>query len=138
MYNEVRVFVENKPGKLSHVVELLGNAGIDLLALDIADEGQFGVFKILTAEPERASKVLSEAGMTVALNRVAVIEIEDKPGGLVQLAKALEKNGLNVTDAYGCILERKKRALFVVKGENLEGIESAARSAGLKPLDALE
>lgn len=137
MYNEVRVFVENKPGKLSHVTELLGNAGIDLLALDIADEGQFGVFKILTAEPDRAKEILSNANMTVAFNRVAMIEIPDQPGALVRLAKALEEGNLNVADAYGCIIERGKRAVFVVKGENLEAIEAAARRAGLKPLDSL-
>jgi len=138
MYNEVRVFVENKPGKLSRVVELLGNAHIDLLALDVADEGQYGVFKILTAEPDRARQVLADAGMTVAFNRVAVIEIEDKPGGLIGLANALERGGLNVTEAYGCILERGKRALFVIKGENLEAIESAASEAGLKSLESLK
>ena len=137
MYNEVRVFVENKPGKLSHVAELLGNAGIDILALDVADEGQFGVFKILTAEPDRAKEILANAGMTVAFNQVAVIEITDRPGGLVQLARALEKADLNVTEAYGCIIERGKRAVFVVKGSNLEAIEAAARDAGLKALDSL-
>lgn len=138
MYNEIRVFVENKPGKLAHVAELLGGAGIDLLALDVADEGQFGVFKILTAEPDRARKILADAGMTVAFSRVAIIEIPDQPGGLVKLAKALEQADLNVTDAYGCILDRGRRAVFVVKGANLEAIESAAREAGLKPLDSLD
>ena len=138
MYNEVSVFVENKPGKLSRVAELLGNAGIDILALELADEGQYGVFKILTAEPERAKEVLSNANVAVALNKVAVIEIPDHPGGLVQLAKALENAGLNVADAYGCIIERGKRAVFVVKGDYLEAIESAARNAGLATLTSLE
>jgi len=129
--------VENKPGKLSHVAELLGNAGVDILSLDVADEGQFGVFKILTAHPDKAKQVLSDANMTVAFNQVAVVEIEDQPGGLVKLARALDKADLNVTDAYGCILERGKRAVFVVKGENLEAIEAAARDAGLKALDTI-
>lgn len=137
MYNEIRVFVENKPGKLSKVAETLGAASIDILALELADEGQFGVFKILTAEPERARQELTEAGMAVAFNNVAIIEIADQPGGLVKLAKALEDSHLNVTDAYGCILERGKRAVFVVKGENVEAIEAAACSAGLAALDAL-
>lgn len=138
MYKEVTVFVENKPGKMSQIAELLGNAGIDILALDLADEGQFGVFKILTAEPARTKSILSEAGMTVALKEVACIEIADQPGGLVTLVKAIEQAKLNVTDAYGCILERGKRAVFVVKGDNIEAIETAARGAGLKVLDSLE
>jgi hypothetical protein len=138
MYKELRVFVENKPGKLSKIAELLGNAGIDLLALELADEGQFGVFKLLTAEPDRAKTILADADMTVAFNEVAIIEIPDQPGGLVRLAKAMEKAGLNISDAYGCILERGKRAVFVVKGENLEAIEQAAGSAGLKALGSLE
>lgn len=138
MYNEVRVFVENKPGKLSNVADVLGKAGIDILALELADEGQFGVFKILTAEPERAKDVLTAANVAVALSPIACIEIPDQPGSLVKLSKAIEQAQLNVTDAYGCILERGKRAVFVVKGDNLQAIEDAARSAGLQPLDSLE
>jgi hypothetical protein len=138
MYKELRVFVENKPGKLSRIAELLGGAGIDLLALELADEGQFGVFKLLTAEPDRARQILADANMTVAANQVAIIEIPDQPGGLVKLAKALEDAELNISDAYGCIIERGKRAVFVVKGDNLDAIERAARSAGLKALDSLE
>lgn len=137
MYKELRVFVENKPGKLSKIAELLGNAGIDLLALELADEGQFGVFKLLAAEPDRAKQVLADANMTVAFNEVAIIEIPDQPGGLVRLAKAMDKADLNISDAYGCILERGKRAVFVVKGDNLEAIEQAAASAGLRALDSL-
>jgi hypothetical protein len=138
MYKELRVFVENKPGKLSKIAELLGSAGIDLLALELADEGQFGVFKLLAAEPDRAKQVLADANMTVAFNEVAIIEIPDQPGGLVTLAKALEGADLNISDAYGCILERGKRAVFVVKGDNLPAIEQAAATAGLKALDSLE
>jgi hypothetical protein len=138
MYNEIRVFVENRPGKLSHVAEILGRAGIDILALELADEGQYGVFKILTAEPERAKEALSAGNVSVALSPIACIEIPDVPGSLVRLSKAMEQAQLNVTDAYGCILERGKRAVFVVKGENLQAIEAAALSAGLKPLDSLE
>jgi len=138
MYKELRVFVENKPGKLSKIAELLGNAGIDLLALELADEGQFGVFKLLTAEPDRAKSILADANMTVAANQVAIIEIPDQPGGLLRLAKAMEKADLNISDAYGCILERGRRAVFVVKGDNLDAIEQAARSAGLKALSSLE
>ena len=138
MYKELRVFVENKPGKLSRIAELLGNAGIDLLALELADEGQFGVFKLLTAKPDEAQKILSDANMTVAFNQVAIIEIPDQPGSLLKLAKAMEKASLNISDAYGCILERGKRAVFVVKGDKLDAIEAAAANAGLKALDSLE
>lgn len=137
MYNEIRVFAENKPGKLSKVAEALGNANVDLINLEIADEGQFGVIKILTAEQDRAKSILEAAGMTVAFNQVAIVEITDQPGGLVKLAKAIEIAGVNVTDAYGCILERGKRAIFVVKGDNLAAIEKAATDAGMKALTKL-
>jgi hypothetical protein len=138
MYNEIRVFVENKPGKLSKVAELLGGAGIDILALDLADDGQFGVIKILTADTDNTKEILTNANMTVAFNKVAVIEIPDRPGGLLNLSEALKKANLNVTEAYGCILERGRRAIFVVNGDNLEAIEAAAADAGLKPLSSLD
>lgn len=137
MYDEVCVFVQNKPGKLSKVAEALADVEVDILAVDVADEGQFGVMKILTAEPQKAKEALSAKGMTVALNKVTLIEVTDKPGGLLKMANAIEKVGVNLTDAYGCILERGKRAVFVVKGENLDAIEEAAKSAGLNVLTEL-
>ncbi len=138
MYNEVRVFVENKPGKLYKIASILRDANIDIINLEIDDEGQFGLFKILTAEPERTKQALEGAGMTAAFNSVAIIEITDRPGGLVELAEALQNLEINVSDAYGCILERGKRAIFVVKGESLDKIEEAARQAGLNVLNSLE
>lgn len=138
MYSEVRVFVENSPGKLSRVAQLLGDAGIDILALQLADEGQYGVLKILTAEPQRAKDILSNANIAVALNQVVCVELTDRPGSLVTLSKALEDAKLNVADAYGCILERGKRAVFVIKGDDLAAVEAAVRTAGLKPLNSLD
>lgn len=137
MYNEVRVFVENKPGKLSKVSDILGKAGIDIVNLELADDGQFGVFKILTPQPDKAKEALTAAGMTAAFSQVAVIEIADQPGSLLKLADALGDANIGVSDAYGCILERGKRAIFVVKGDNLQEIEAAASNAGLKALDSL-
>jgi hypothetical protein len=137
MYDEVSVFAENKPGKLSMVAEVLSKAGIDILAMDVADEGQYGVFKMLTADPMKAREALAAAGMTTALTQVTCIEIPDQPGGLVKLANAVEKTGINLTQAYGCILERGKRAVFVVKGDNLPAIEAAAAAAGLTVLNKL-
>ena len=141
MYNEVTVFMENKPGKLSKVAEILGNNNIDILALDVADDGQFGILKMLTAEPEKSKKVLETAGLTVALSKVVCVEMADQPGGLLKLAKTIENIGINVSDAYGCILERGKRAVFVVKAtddEALKSIENAVTAAGLKVLNTLD
>jgi hypothetical protein len=137
MYKEVEVFIENKPGRLSKVSKLLGEAGIDLLSLDLADEGQYGVLKLLSDDQEKAREVLAAGGFRVAMSDIVAIEIADKPGGLQTLAKAIEDAGLNITDAYGCILERGKRAVFVVKGENLAAIENAVTAGGLKSLSRL-
>ncbi len=138
MYKEVEVFLENKPGRLSSVSKLLGEAGVDLLSIDLADEGQFGVLRLLSDDQDRARKVLSEGGFRVAMSDVVCIEIADRPGGLMKLAKAIEDAGLNISDAYGCILERNKRAVFVVKGENLKAIEDAVTAAGLRSLSELD
>jgi len=140
-YEEINV---EAPAYLNGLAEAIGESRrhvLDVMRsvdIDRADEGQFGVIKILTADPQKARNVLSESDLLTALNDVVVIEVEDKPGGLIQLAKAIEGCNCNISDAYGCILERGKRALFIVKGDNLAIIEDAAKKAGLKVLDSLE
>ncbi len=137
MYNEVQVFAENKSGKLAKVASVLGNAGINIINFQIADVGQFGAFKILTADPDKTAQVLRDAGMVVALNPVTVVEIADKPGALVALGNALTEAGVNVLDAYGCLLEKGDRAIFVVHGDKADLAEKAAKSAGFTTLSEL-
>ena len=63
---QLSVFIENKSGTLQKVLNLLKEAGIQLIASTIADTVEYGIYRIICSEPKRAYETLKEAGISVA------------------------------------------------------------------------
>ena len=67
---QLSVFLENKSGRLTEVTEALGAAGINLSAMSIADNSDFGILRCIVSDPEKAYKVLKEAHFAVKITDV--------------------------------------------------------------------
>ena len=78
--HQLSVFIENKSGALVRVLRLLKQENIQLIASTIADTADFGIFRIICSEPEKACNVLKEAGVAVSLCEVFAVELDDRPG----------------------------------------------------------
>ena len=115
MPHQVAVFLENKPGKLEKVTGLLDEAGVNIRAITIADNGDFGVLKLLVNDPEKANDILNRGNLVSALKEVVAMRVMDKPGGLLEISRILNANGINIDDAYGFVLESGRTAVFVIQ-----------------------
>ena len=100
---QISVFIENAPGKLADFTRMLGEKGIDLMSLSIADTTSFGILRFIVADWERAVKLIEEAGYAVSLTDVLAVEVPDRPGGLADMLlvkKGLSPMGLAPMDFY--------------------------------------
>ena len=86
---QIVVSIENAPGRLHEVTEALGNAGINLRALNLVDTGAFGQLRLLVSDVATARKILMEMQIPAYVNEVVAAEIVDKPGSLADLLKPL-------------------------------------------------
>ena len=100
MIQQITVFLENKSGRLSSLCAALGEAGIDMQALTIADTADYGVVRIICAEPERAAEVLRAADYRVNITRVTAIAVDNQPGGLAKLLAKLDDMNVNIEYGY--------------------------------------
>ncbi len=116
---QLSVFLENKPGRLAAVTEKLYEAGINIQALTIAEAGDFGIIRMIVDDVERAYDILKKAGFVVSLTDVLVVELEDEPGSLYKIAKALGDNNINIEYVYA-FTHRKGKALKIMKVDDLE------------------
>lgn len=132
---QLSVFAEDKPGKLAHVTGVLAKAGISIRATTISTSDTFGVINLIVDEPKRAEKSLTEAGMTVHLKSVLAVLIPDRPGGLDKLMQLLYREGININNAYGFVLECSARAVFVVDVDQIEKTEKLVEKNGFQTLD---
>lgn len=117
---QVSVFVENKAGAMSEVLDILAEENIDMSALSVADTSDFGILRLILREPEKAEKVLKEKGYVVKLTDVVAVGIEDKPGGLSKPLKVLKDNGIGIEYMYAFIGKVSSGALVVMKTSDPE------------------
>ena len=57
---QLSVFVENKKGRLSAILNRLAENGIDLSALSLADTSEFGVLRLIVSNPDKAKQILND------------------------------------------------------------------------------
>ncbi len=98
---QLSVFLENKPGSLARIVKVMDDAKVNVLALSLAEAGDFGVIRMLVKNPDDARKKLHEKRFTVSLTNVLGIRIRDGPG-LYEIARILGDSSVNIEYAYAC------------------------------------
>jgi len=133
--HQLSIFAENKPGKLASVTSVLAKAKVSIRATTIATADTFGVINLIVDDPKTAQEALTRAGMMVKLRPVLAILIDDKPGGLDRLTQLLFKEGVNVNNAYGFVLESREKAVFVVDVDQMEKAERLVEKNGFRTLD---
>jgi len=135
--HQLSVFVENKPGRLRPPCEVLAQAGINIVTLCLADTKQYGILRMIVRDWQRARDVLAAAGMTVEVTEVLVIEVRDRPGGLVELLGIFEQAGINVESMYAFTARLGDSAVMVFSFNDLESAIFALTRAGINPVSGV-
>jgi hypothetical protein len=133
---QLSVFIENRPGRLERICEVLHKTGINIRAMTLATSSAgWGVLNLLVNRPEQAKDALCASGHSAALRRIVVVEMPDRPGGLHEVIALLAQAGLNVENAYGTVLREGTAAILVVDVEKTEQAQDVFARAGVKLLD---
>ena len=114
LLKQLSVFLENRTGRLAEVTRCLGDAGINLRALSLADTSDFGILRVLVDDTDTAVDALRKAGHTVRATDVVAVEIVDRPGGLATILALLQGSGINVEYMYAFLERNKDNAAILV------------------------
>lgn len=109
---QLSVFIENKAGTMLKILNILTENGIQLLAVNIADTVEYGIFRIICSEPAKAFQALKEAGLSVTLSDVFAIELENEVGALGKVLETFHKENISITYLYSFLLKGKGIMIF--------------------------
>jgi len=112
---QISVFLENRKGRLFDVTSLLGNHGINIRALTIAESPEFGILRMVVDRPKDAVDILKRKGFIAKLTDIVAVEVDDRPGGLARVLHALYNNSINVEYMYGFVEKFSDSALLVFR-----------------------
>jgi hypothetical protein len=129
--HQLSLFLENKPGTLKEPLKLLGEAGINILTLSLADTQQFGILRLIVREWEQAKALLDAAGCVCNVTEVVAVDVEDRPGGLADALEAIEQAQLDIEYMYAFTSRVGSRALLIFRFADPEAAVTALQARGL-------
>lgn len=97
---QLSVFLENSPGHLKRVCEILTNAGVNIETIMIAESNNYGVVRAIVDNPDAAVGALARDGLAAKLIDVLAIEVPDRPGALFSILEKADAAGLNIEYMY--------------------------------------
>jgi hypothetical protein len=110
---QITVSLENIPGKLSEVSDYLGEGGINIIALSVADTADLSAVRFVANDPEKAANILRSYGYPIKISDVLAVETPNHPGGLNAILKPLKEVSINVSYLYTCLGGGEKTVVIV-------------------------
>ncbi len=96
MPNQFVVQLKNEPGSMASLAETLAERGVDLRAIGGGGIGDSGHVIMTTADDETTKRVLEEGGYAFIEGESILAEVDDRPGGMARLSRALADAGVNI------------------------------------------
>jgi len=131
---QISIFIENKSGRLAEVSGILGDAGVNIRALSLADTSDFGILRPIVNDTQKALDVLRSHHFTVSKTEVIGVEVPDSPGGLASILQILDQNDVNVEYMYAFVERSGDNAVIIFRFDNIDEAISALTRNGVKIL----
>lgn len=130
---QISIFLENKPGKMCEMTEVLAQNKINMRALSLAETDGFGIVRIIVDDVCEATTVLKDASYINKLTSVVVVEIPDVPGGLNQVLKVFAEAQINLDYMYALSAETSSdQAYMVFRVNDHKAAEMALKKANIR------
>jgi hypothetical protein len=114
---QISVFLENRPGRLGTLCEVLADQGVNLQAIMVPSGTDYGIVHVIVDRHEDALQTLEERGYRTYTSRVLDVTLDDHPGALAELAERLSANQIDIKYAYSAIGDRARLILAVNDAE---------------------
>jgi len=128
--NQLSIFLENRAGTLTKVLDLFKEAGLHILASSIADTAQYGLLRIVCTEPQRAYQELERHGVAVALSDVFAVELDERPGQIAEVVRGLSEAQIGIVYMYSFFLHGK--GLLIIRADKTEEARDVIQRSSLR------
>ena len=131
---QLSVSLDNVPGALSIVSEILGDGGVNIRAISVADTADISTVRFVVDEPFKAVNILKTNGYAVKETDVLAVETPDHPGGLNAVLKPLKDAGINVHYLYPHLGRMDNNAIVILGVDKTEEAQKVLTQNWVKTL----
>jgi hypothetical protein len=138
---QVSIFLDNRPGSLFEAMSQLDKNQIKVFALSIAEAGEYGLVRMITEEPEKATKVLEAADFNLAKskkNTEVTAIFSSKHDRLSRITKILGDGGINIEYAYSSAVHVEDKVAMILRPSDVSKAEQMLTANGITVLSLAE
>ena len=130
MFRQLSVWLENKPGMLKTLCDLLIEHDIEIRALTVANNAEFSLLLLLVDKPDDCIDVLDENNYATSAEMVLAVKLKSDHNtrGLQEIAKVLSDNNINIEYIYSTLV--KNEALLILRVDDNERAIVALKNNG--------
>lgn len=130
MLQQLSIFAENVKGQMQHITDILEKSEINILGSVTNDSAEYGIIRMVVSDTDKAVDALNDAGYLCRTTPVIGVEIDDHPGALNYLLKAMYDSNVNVNYLYLSFDRDSAMPIIVLHTEDITEVEACMRGQG--------
>jgi hypothetical protein len=132
--NQLSIFLENKSGRITEVLEVLGEENIRITALSVADTAEFGILRLIVSDPEKARELLRNHSFTVNLTEVISVIAPNEAKHYAKVLRILSDKDISVEYTYA--FSTGDKSIIILRCSNTEEAIKALKRHEMELLKA--
>ena len=128
---QISIFVENKPGKVTELTDFLASNNINLRALEVAEASDYGIIRIIVDDPFATMTALKDNDWVCKITDVVGVEFPDEPGSMAKVAKVISDAGINVDYCYAFLTKSDNNAMMIFKVQDNKNVVHVLQDSGI-------
>ena len=129
---QVSVSVENSPGKLNEICDILEKEQINIKAIMASSVMNPVQVHMIVSDPAKAETVLRASGLNVSTREVIAVATPDLPGGLNAVLRPLIESSVNVETLYPFINLRGDEAIVIIEVDKINEAKEVLKKHWVK------
>ncbi len=118
LIKQLSVFLENKKGRFTEIAKILGEEGINMTALSVAENSDFGILRLIVSDVDKAKSILKKHLYAVSITDVICVQCPNDPGALSKIMNVITDAGIFIEYMYA--FSFGQGALVVIRPDALD------------------
>ena len=120
MLKQLSVWLPNKPGMLKRFLDILIENNIEIRAITVAENDEYGILLLLVDNPDECIRILEEKDYPISETMVLAVKskAENNTIGLQEISKIMGENDINIDYLYSTLV--KDQPLLIMKVDDVK------------------
>jgi hypothetical protein len=124
---QLSISLENIPGALSNISQILGKEGVNIRSISVADTADISTVRFVVDDPVKAINILKANNYNVRVKDVMAVETPDHPGGLNAVLMPLKAANINVLYLYPYLGRYNNQAIVILGVDKIEEAQNVLK-----------